>query len=91
MMREAFLRTIFFVERLKKTQYNKIFVNMYFWQGDRGLEIDYLEVEESNGNLNAFECKIKNRKSKGVKVFTELYQEAKMHTVTLENYLDFVG
>lgn len=79
----------FFVERLKKTEYNNIFVNTYFWQGERGIEVDYLE--ESNAKLVAFECKLKKRKSKGVATFKKLYPEAKINLVTLDNYLDFVA
>ncbi len=79
----------FFVERLKKTEYGNIFVNTYFWQGERGVEIDY--VEEANAKLSAFECKLKNRKSRGVSVFKKLYPDSEVHTVTMENYLDFVA
>ena len=78
----------FFVERLKKRKYDTIFSNIHFWQGERGLEVDY--VEELNGTLIAYECKIKNRKSKGVQMFKKLYPKAELHVVTLENYLDFV-
>lgn len=79
----------FFIERLKKTEYNNIFVNTYFWQGEKGIEIDY--IEESNGELVAFECKLKNRKSKGAATFKKLYPDAKLNLVTLDNYLDFVA
>jgi predicted AAA+ superfamily ATPase len=78
----------FFIERLKKTEYENIFVNIYFWQGERGVEVDYLE--ESNGIIRAYECKLQNRKSKGVTLFKKLYPEAEVNVVSLLNHLDFV-
>jgi predicted AAA+ superfamily ATPase len=78
----------FVVERLKKVEYSNLFAKSYFWQGERGLEVDY--IEELNGESVAFECKIKERKSKGVVAFKKAYPSAAVHVVTLDNYLDFI-
>ncbi len=78
------------MERIKYTNYNRMYSNKYFWQTYNDIEIDYLE--ESGGELKAFECKWTQRKSKGVKLFEEEYkkEKASVTMVTKENYLDYL-
>ena len=81
---------IFVIEKIKNNEYNMQFANTFFWQGERGLEVDYLE--ESNGEIRGYECKWKNRKSKGVKIFEENYKDRKAKVIMIykENYLEYL-
>jgi predicted AAA+ superfamily ATPase len=78
----------FIIEKIKSLEYLDDYAGTYFWQGERGLEVDYLE--EKDGQVNAFECKYKNRKSKGATIFQNNYPKAKVYTVHKENYLNFL-
>ena len=84
----AIFENYFIIERIKYIKYKNINSNLYFWQGDRGLEVDL--IEERNGRLYAFECKYKDRNSKGLKVFSSNYDNSEANIVTKDNYLDFV-
>ena len=79
---------IFIIERIKFIEYNNIYCNKYFWQGERGLEIDY--IEEMGGNIYGFECKYKERSSKGVSQFLNNYKEAKLNNIHKDNYLEYL-
>ncbi|MDI9355348.1 MAG: hypothetical protein QM532_04265 [Cyanobium sp. MAG06] len=50
--------------------------------------MDY--IEEKDGGLFAFECKYKDRSSRGINNFLKNYPEAKMYNVSRDNYLDLV-
>ncbi|MEK7175520.1 MAG: ATP-binding protein [Patescibacteria group bacterium] len=81
----------FVIERIKYLNNNQIIKKKYFWQNYAQVEIDYLE--ESDGFLEAFECKFLARKTKSINLFKNQYQKIikKIHIVDKENYSDFLG
>lgn len=85
----AVFENIFIIEKIKNNDYYKKYFNTFFWQGERGLEVDYLE--EGEGSIYAYECKYKDRKSKGIKKFLENYKDSKVEIVTKENYVNFLS
>ena len=66
----------------------KIYNNKYFWQNYKQEEVDY--IEESGGQLVAYECKFKDRKSKSIKIFSDIYANTISHVVTRDNYHNFL-
>ncbi len=80
----ALFENYFIMERIKFLSNNKIYNNKYFWQNYKQIEVDY--IEEANGKLYAYECKYKDRSSKGLKIFHEQYSNTISQTVTMENY-----
>jgi predicted AAA+ superfamily ATPase len=77
------------VERLKYLQYNKIICNRFFWRTTAQQEIDY--VEERDGNLFAFEFKMKVKANvRFSKTFLKGYPDAETKTITIENFHEFL-
>lgn len=79
---------LFVIERIKYHNNHQIFANRYFWRNYNNLEVDYLE--ERDGKMFAFECKYKERTSKGLKVFEEEYKNSETATVHKDNLFDVV-
>lgn len=60
-----------------------------FWRTFAGKEIDF--IEEFNGTMYGFECKWNTiAKQKTPIVFSELYPQSEIVTITPKNYLDFI-
>jgi len=77
-----------YVERLKKREYKKIYVNEYFWRTHTQNEVDL--VEERNGKLHGFEYKWGKKYSKKYRLFTETYKNADCTLINRDNYLEFI-
>ncbi|MBP7496750.1 MAG: ATP-binding protein [Bacteroidales bacterium] len=75
-------------ERLKKTHYDEMFVNHYFWRTYDQQEIDL--IEEGDGNLSAYEFKWSETKSKAPKSFLDNYERSTYSVINRMNYLDFI-
>jgi len=78
-------------ERMKYCAYNRIYANRFFWRNHAQNEIDY--IEESNGQINAFEFKWKSRKGKKdkfPKIFTETYKPETCKVINSDNFLEFI-
>jgi predicted AAA+ superfamily ATPase len=75
-------------ERLKMKQYNHIYTNNYFWRTVQKQEIDF--VEESNGQLTAYEFKWKRKGS--VKIPSTFLREydAIGNVIDKDNFREFV-
>ncbi len=79
-----------FMERLKKTEYQNIHMNRYFWRTWDRKEIDL--IEEYDGELYGYEFKWKNKKtSKTPKEWINTYENAHYEVINRENYLDFIA
>lgn len=79
----------FITERFKLLQQSSLNPNRYFWRTHNKAEIDY--IEESDGKLSAFECKIKNDgKIKVPPDFQNAYPESTFQVISPENYWEFV-
>jgi predicted AAA+ superfamily ATPase len=91
MIKVACLKFFFIFERIKCLSYRQEQNLKYFWQGERGLEIDYIEVKDDR--ILAFECKLTNRSSRGVNIFRELYQSRISDFIILskDNYIKYVS
>jgi predicted AAA+ superfamily ATPase len=76
-------------ERIKKTNYNDMWLNNWFWRTLQQQEIDY--IEEYNGKIYAFEFKWNpNAKHKKPVKFTETYPDSQFSVVHRDNYEDFL-
>jgi predicted AAA+ superfamily ATPase len=75
-------------ERLKMQQYNHIYTNNYFWRTVQKQEIDF--VEESNGQLTAYEFKWKRKGS--IKIPSTFLREydATGTVIDKDNFREFV-
>jgi predicted AAA+ superfamily ATPase len=77
------------IERLKFRSYTNIFARDYFWRTWEKKEIDLLE--ESGGQLSAFEFKWSPKKAAKVPaLFCETYPEASYTVISPDNFLDYV-
>ena len=76
-------------ERRKLLEYNRTFVNRYFWRNHAQQEIDYLE--EADGEIQAYEFKWNPKaKARFSKSFTNEYAPELTKVIHKENYLEFV-
>jgi predicted AAA+ superfamily ATPase len=76
-------------ERYKQNEYGSAFKNSYFWRLKSQQEIDFLE--ESNGEISAFEFKWNSQKSVRCPLaFRNAYPTAHFSVITPENLEDFV-
>jgi len=76
------------MERIKKNEYDRRHVNMYFWRTYDQKEIDYLE--EIDGRLYAFEFKWNETPVKPPKLFMETYPESEFKVISKNNLFEFV-
>lgn len=77
-------------ERMKYLSYSEQWVNTYFWRTYDQQEID--RVEESSGELNAFEFKFNPRRMpKAPGAWRKAYPNASFQVVHPDNYLDFIN
>lgn len=77
-------------ERKKFNEYNKNWVNSYFWRTKQQQEIDL--IEEKNGILYAYEFKWQSKKKvKLPKKFAEAYPQHEYKVITIENFTEFIG
>jgi uncharacterized protein len=76
-------------ERMKTLEYNRIWVNRYFWRTQDQQEIDY--IEERDGFLYAYEFKWNPGKNvRFSKSFTQAYPNHELETISRENYYGFL-
>lgn len=75
------------VERLKKQEYQRQFVEQFFWRTYDQAEIDWVEIMD--GKINAYEFKWQPQKPKTPKQFFQTYK-TKLKVISQENYLDFL-
>ncbi len=75
-------------ERMKYLQVKGISPIQYFWRTHDQQELDY--IEEKDGQLNAYEFKWKNKKSKPPKAFVVAYPDAQVHFINRDNFEAFV-
>lgn len=74
-------------ERIKRQNNNSIFSKHYFWRTYNGQEIDL--IEETNGQIEAFEFKWGNHKPKVPSAFNDMYPDASYQVINKENMLAF--
>jgi predicted AAA+ superfamily ATPase len=76
-------------ERIKFTEYNRIYANRFFWRTKLQQEIDY--IEERGGKMWAYEFKFNPFKKAVIsKSFTSAYPEYNFELINSENYNEFL-
>jgi len=76
-------------ERMKKTTYEQLYCNRYFWRTSQQQEIDY--IEDYAGVLNAYEFKYAaNSSKKAPLTFTKAYPQHEFSLVDSGNYENFI-
>lgn len=75
-------------ERIKRQKYHETFSEFYFWRTYDQQEIDL--IEETNGELSAFEFKWGDKESKAPKAFRENYPDATFQTINKMTFYDFM-
>lgn len=85
----ALWENFFLVERMKFLAANNQDAEFYFWRTTAQQEIDF--IEESEGNINAFECKW-NPKTKTFfpSTFRDAYPHAALKVVNSGNFEEFI-
>jgi uncharacterized protein len=76
-------------ERLKWLHYRQTLASIYFWRTYTGAEIDI--VEESGGELHAYECKYNRPRGRPPESFIAAYPGASYEVITRDSYRDFLG
>ncbi|MCC6221647.1 MAG: ATP-binding protein [Deltaproteobacteria bacterium] len=77
------------VEKLKINEYQRQFLNFYYWRTYAQEEIDL--VSEGDGKLSAFEIKYSASKAKFPNTFKNAYPTSSLHVINKNNYLDFLS
>jgi uncharacterized protein len=86
----ALWENYFLLERMKYQALQGVDAKFYFWRTTAKQEIDF--VEESEGNLIAFECKWSSKaKVRFPLPFTEAYPEAQLRIANAENFEKSLG
>lgn len=75
-------------ERLKYNQYHENYVNNYFWRTHDRAEIDY--IEESDGQINAYEIKWMKKKASFPNSFLTAYPNNTTAILNRENFEAFI-
>lgn len=86
----ALWENYFLVERMKYLAYQKQDAQFYFWRTTAQQEIDF--VEESEGVISAYECKLStSKKPKFPLPFRRGYPEAQLHVINPQTLTEFIG
>lgn len=75
-------------ERLKKSEYDGLYANRYFWRTHSGAELDY--VEEKDGKLKGYEIKWKSKSNRPPKTWLETYENADWQIFNRDNFFEFI-
>ncbi|MFA6404496.1 MAG: ATP-binding protein [Candidatus Paceibacterota bacterium] len=84
----ALWENFIFMELLKKSVIEGKFDNYYFWRTHTGQEIDI--IKESDGTLQAIECKWTEETSLVPTAWKDAYPSATFNVIHKENYLDYL-
>ena len=76
-------------EKIKKSNNNRDFSNFYFWRTYDQQEIDL--IEESKGEINAYEFKWKKDNKKAPNDWTKTYSQSKFSLINKDNIFDLLS
>jgi len=79
----------FIMEKIKKENNNRSFPNFYFWRTYDQQEIDL--IEEKEGRLNAFECKLSDKPYSFPKGWKDAYPQSSLIKIDKNNYQEFLS
>jgi predicted AAA+ superfamily ATPase len=80
----SIFENFFIAEKIKERAYSGRPSEIYFWRNRQGSEVDFIESENSNQKINAYECKWKDLASVPVS-FKRDYPQANFECITIEN------
>jgi predicted AAA+ superfamily ATPase len=86
--KRALWENFLIAERIKLQQYHQLYTNNYFWRTVQKQEIDF--VEESNGQLTAYEFKWKSKPSAKIPASFMREYNASGHMIDKDNFRAFV-
>jgi predicted AAA+ superfamily ATPase len=79
----------FIAEKIKYSGNKRQYANFYFWRTYEQKEIDL--IEEREGKLYAFECKLSDKKTVSIpKDFSSTYKNTEFNIVNRKNYTKFI-
>ena len=84
----ALWENFIFMELLKKSAIEQAIDNYYFWRTHTGTEIDI--IKESNGKLEAIECKWSAENTSVPALWKQTYPDASFSVVNKKNYLEYL-
>jgi hypothetical protein len=76
------------MERKKKNETDRRFVNTYFWRTYQQKEIDY--IEEYEGQFHAYEFKWNDHATISPKEFALAYPDSTFETISQSDYFEFL-
>jgi len=76
-------------EKIKKSNNNRDFSNFYFWRTYDQQEIDL--IEESKGNIIAYECKWKKDTKKIPNDWKKTYPQSQFNLINKDNVFEFLS
>jgi hypothetical protein len=76
-------------EKIKKSNNNRDFSNFYFWRTYDQQEIDL--IEESKGNILAYECKWKKDTKKIPNDWKKTYPQSQFNLINKDNVFEFLS
>ncbi len=76
-------------EKIKKSNNNRDFSNFYFWRTYDQQEIDL--IEESKGNILAYECKWKKDTKKIPNDWKKAYPQSQFNLINKDNVFEFLS
>lgn len=76
-------------ERMKRKLNHRLPINHYFWRTYDNQEIDL--IEDTDGNLEAFEIKAGKANPKVPKAFLQAYPTANFTVINKDNFLSFIS
>lgn len=80
----AIFENFFIAEKIKQREYSGRMSEIHFWKNRSGAEVDFVEI--SNGRVEAFECKWKERVG-APKAWSEAYPKSVFKSVNTENII----
>ncbi|MDD5720890.1 MAG: ATP-binding protein [Candidatus Pacebacteria bacterium] len=82
----AIFENFFIAEKIKQREYSGRTSEIHFWKNRNGAEVDFIEI--SDGQVEAFECKWKEKAS-APKAWLETYPKSIFMSVNTENIIDY--
>ena len=76
-------------ERVKRNSYRQSYAQLYFWRTLQQQEIDF--IEETDGQMTAYEFKWKKGNAHLPKAFRETYPDAAFKVITPETMMEFIS
>lgn len=84
--RGALFENFVVMERMKQSAHSSFSSKIQFWRNRAGVEVDI--IEESGGNIRAFECKWDDAATPSFGTFLKSYPDAQTAVITPQSFID---